>query len=173
MVQPLIGRDLTKAFRIEPRQHDLFGIDLGEGPRRRLLGLGALAFGVWVPLMALLLFGLLRLQFDPNMVVLFMAPPVALLMIGFQEDQQIPARMRLTSFSLRVHRIFAGAEPIINLGASRASRREMLSLSARLNRSARAEDLPAAPPTVHLAFKARVIGQDYMAEIIRAQKGKK
>ena len=32
------ARVVTKQFKIETRQHELFGLDLGEGPRRRDLG---------------------------------------------------------------------------------------------------------------------------------------
>ena len=49
------GRTLTSHFQLETRQHDLLGLDLGEGPPRRALIFGAMVFVVWVLLCAPLL----------------------------------------------------------------------------------------------------------------------
>jgi hypothetical protein len=167
----MIGRDLSKAMRIESRQHEILGLDLGEGIRRRLLGLGALAFAVWVPIAAILMFGVFRLPFSADLVTVFLAPPIALLMIGFQEDQTIPHRLRVTSFSLRMHRIFKGGTPLINLGAGRASRHERLTLAERMSSAPAGDEIATAPPAMHLAFKARVYGEDYLLRILADKKG--
>ncbi|MFD0383198.1 hypothetical protein ACFQ2B_15025 [Streptomyces stramineus] len=43
-----VGHTFTRHFDLETRQHELLGMDLGEGPSRRVLVTGAVVYAVWM-----------------------------------------------------------------------------------------------------------------------------
>lgn len=120
------ARVVTKQFKIETRQHELFGLDLGEGPRRRDLGLGLIIIPVWVGFMWLLLG-----PPEKYTMLLYMAPPVLMLMYGIQENSSNPRRMNATVWLLTLRYGLVGHRPIIRGGARPASRQEYISFTDR------------------------------------------
>ena len=60
------GRTVSRQLHIESRQHELFGVDLGEGIPRKVLLIGAIAFVLW----AGLVFSVTR-TFNQQMMVLY------------------------------------------------------------------------------------------------------
>lgn len=113
------GRTLTKAMSIETRQHELFGVDLGEGPVR-----SALVFGVFVTLAwwVVLFFTIGAPDLSGNSrlgglwVVFWFLPPMALVAFGWQEDKDNPRRRNITKWSLAVRQVLRGHRPITALG---------------------------------------------------------
>lgn len=122
----ITGRTVTKQLKIETRQHELLGYDLGEGPRRRDLMLGLVIVPVWIGLMVLILG-------PPNKYtsLLYMAPPVLFLMYGIQENARNPRRMNITQWILTLRRGFTGHRPVIRGGARLARRAEYMPVSRR------------------------------------------
>lgn len=102
---------MTRTLSIETRQHDLAGIDLGEGPPRAALVFGAIVVIAWCGSL-LFLFGL------PSkfLVPLYIAPPAVLAIYGFQEDEANPRRRKITSWTLSVRSVLTGQRPIVALG---------------------------------------------------------
>lgn len=177
------GRVLTRHFEHESRQHDLLGLDLGEGPRRRVIIIGAASLAIWGGLCFLLL-GI------PNKYsfTLYFLPPIALTMIGTQRDGR---RMRLTNWLLSLRYALIDHRPIIRAGARRPHRAEyvpwrhrwhvLTGLGRRLvpaaARPAWAEpdqddhhqQRPTARP-IHLHQKARVVGGDTMLAFLQRRR---
>lgn len=120
------GRTLTKAFKIETRQHELLGYDLGEGPARRHLKLGIILAAAWIILMIPVL-GV------PNEYTtsVYLIPPGVLIALGVQPDPRQPRRMRLTAWVLSAFYGLNEHQPIVNLGARKAYRGEYVSFAER------------------------------------------
>lgn len=120
------GRVLTKHFEIEARQHDLLGLDLGEGPKRRALIIGAAALTIWAG-GCLLLFGL------PNKYSfsLYTLPPVILTVFGARPSARMGRRMALTDWALAIRYAVLGHRPIVRMGTRQAGRSEYLPLRQR------------------------------------------
>ena len=115
-----VGVTLTRTMDIEPRQHDLFGMDLGEGPLRGQLVFGFMAFALWlgvtIPL-TLLTIG----HVTPNLALLYIAPPAALTMFGWRRREDNPRRRAITQWLLAIRYVLRGHEPIVTLGRHNAS----------------------------------------------------
>lgn len=171
----LTSRTVTKALRIEAKQHELFGFDLGEGIDRKKFGLGLLAFVVWViiawPLMSWT--GILAVRPDVGSLII-LAPPLVLIMLGFQPDDELPQRMRLTPLALKIRYVLVGSRPIIHLGRRQAERAERPTLAERLGRERDDTERPTQPVIRH-HVRARLIGNDELHELVTAQtkKGKR
>ncbi|WP_129662446.1 hypothetical protein [Rothia uropygialis] len=115
------GRNVTKQLHIETRQHEFLGLDLGEGPRRRDLLLGLVAFPIWA--------GLCWAIFGPPLkqtMFLYLAPPILLLTLGVQESERNPRRMKLTMGLMNLRYMFTGHRPVIRLGARKGTKNETL-----------------------------------------------
>jgi hypothetical protein len=172
----LTSRTVTKALRIEAKQHELFGFDLGEGLDRKKLGLGVLAFVVWVvitlPLMTWT--GILAVRPDVGSLII-LAPPIVTIMLGFQPDDDLPQRIRLTLIALKIRYVLVGSRPIIHLGRREAERAERLPLAERLGRDSVDETERPTQPTIRLNARARLIGNDELHELVTTQskKGKR
>lgn len=169
----LTGRTVTKVLKIESRQYDLMSFDLGEGIRRRLLGLGTLAFLAWVAITFPILNSAGLVASRPDVASLFiLAPPIVLIMIGFLPDDKVPQRMRVTTFALRVRYIVSGHRPIIALGRREAARREKAPLRDRLfGVTSSREEGGIVQPVIRRDVRARLIGNEELTQMIR--KGKK
>ena len=121
------GRTLTAHFALEPRQHSLLGMDLGEGPRRRVLILCAAAYALWLPLMYLLL------GFpSPTTGTLFLLPPALVTGYGDMAVTSNPRRRRMTAWALRARYVATGHRPVVHLGRRAPSGAEQLPILARL-----------------------------------------
>src|SRR5690606_22476561 len=102
----LTGRTVTKQLKIEARQYDLFGLDLGDGVVRTRAALGALALVLWIALSAPITFatGLIETRPDiGSLIILF--PPIATIMLGFRDDDDVPQRQRITTFALSLRNL--------------------------------------------------------------------
>ncbi|MBW8764532.1 MAG: hypothetical protein JF592_18460 [Microbacterium sp.] len=165
-----VGRTLTGILTIETRQHELFGIELGEGPKRKTILLGFLIAGLWfvfsIPFTALL--GLwANLDVAPFGFALVIAPPAVLLALGLRPQEAIPTRIVLVSGALRVRYAISGHRPLIRLGARRPSRHEQIPRSARiayLLPKGRDTQLPAVgveQRPIGMHWKTRMYGRDY------------
>lgn len=120
-----MGRNLTRDLAIESRQHSLLGLDLGEGPSRRVLGFGALVVVIW----CLLMWPLLRMP-TAHTFSLYFLPPVILTLFGMRDGT--PSRRRkITEWVLAVRYPFIGHKPLIKLGRTAPARGEFLPLSER------------------------------------------
>lgn len=122
-----VGHTFTRHFDLETRQHELFGMDLGEGPSRRVLVTGAVIYGVWVGGL-FLVFGI------PSKIffTLYFAPPALITFYGAQRSRRNERRWNLTQWALAIRYLTVGHRPVINGGRRAADRSEWLPLRARL-----------------------------------------
>ncbi|PPF85242.1 hypothetical protein C5C03_15070 [Clavibacter michiganensis] len=128
----MIGRTITKALTVEARQHELFGIDLGEGFRRREAGLAVLVFLATLPAMYVLVNATGLLRAAPQFAFPLMAlPGIVVVMFGFLPSEANPRRVYLTVAALSIRYLVVGHLPIISLGAREPSRLERLNLRDR------------------------------------------
>ncbi|MBF4639338.1 hypothetical protein [Clavibacter michiganensis] len=128
----VIGRTITKALTVEARQHELFGIDLGDGFRRREAGLGVLVFLATLPVTYVIANATGFLQKAPQFAVpAMMLPGLVVVMVGFLPSEANPRRVYLTVAALTIRYLLVGHLPIISLGAREPSRLERLSLRDR------------------------------------------
>lgn len=139
----MIGRTLTKSFAIETRQHELLGLDLGEGPPRRLLVVGGVFVLLWFST-ATILFGLPT----RGTFMVYVTIPVLLAVYGFRESSKVPRRRNVVVWFLRARFLFASYRPLIALGRRRPDRTEIRTISERFNFAGIAKVLnPTAAPT--------------------------
>lgn len=179
------GRNLTRTFTVETRQHELLGLDLGEGPKRRHLRIALIIGLLWI---------LLCIPFlgTPNQYTfsLYILPPGILIAFGVQESPTQPRRVKLTDWVLALRYSFTAHRPIIWLGARRADRREFVPLRYRLHwdkvrelpglegfKKLEDPDLdhsrrgPIGKPIV-LEQRTRLIGTDYLHELAAKRQAK-
>ncbi|MFB8107697.1 hypothetical protein ACFC3O_33675 [Streptomyces sp. NPDC056007] len=117
------GTTYTRHFltATETRQHELLGLDLGEGTPRRALVLGMILFALWVgPL--LLLFGL------PNEITftLYLLPPLITTVYGTQRSTRLDRRWNIANWAIGARYLVLGHRPIICAGRRAATRGEWL-----------------------------------------------
>lgn len=129
----VIGRTITKALTIEARQHELFGIDLGDGFRRREAALGAAVFLATLPFT----FAIAKLLgfFDaaPQFAIPLMAAPGLVIVIGgFRQSESNPRRMNLTVVAIGLRYLFVGHQPVVALEGRAPSQLERLTLWQRV-----------------------------------------
>lgn len=108
------GRTLTRTLEIEPRQHDLFGLDLGEGPLRGQLIFGLCAVTLWLALTVPLSF--LWGGPGPNSALLFVAPPLLVTAIGWRHSEDNPRRRLVTVWVLTGRWVLFGHRPVVTVG---------------------------------------------------------
>ncbi|MEU8779680.1 hypothetical protein [Streptomyces sp. NPDC048606] len=111
---------------IETRQHELMGIDLGEGAPRRALVLGFVLYLLWTGGL-LLAFGL------PNRITftLYFLPPLLVAIFGTQRSRHNDRRWNVTVWALSVRYLVLGHRPIICGGRRSAARVEWIPRRAR------------------------------------------
>lgn len=122
------GRTLTKHLRLETRQYDLIGLDLGEGAPRKQLALILVTFVMWVAALAPFL-GF------PNKyeALVYLLPPGFFAWVAWQDSPgHAGRRRRLTDWLIQLRYALAGHRPVISLGARAATREEMIPLRERL-----------------------------------------
>lgn len=160
-----IGRTLTKHLNIEARQHEILGLDLGEGPKRSTMLIGLVAFVLW-GVIALALTG----PPTPDTLVVYMFPPAFIVGYGIQENPANPRRTRLTAWMLRLRYILTGHRPLIALGARTATRKETLPLGYRV-RPATVTDTdphgqPSTEPVIRMNQATRLYGNAHLAAVL-------
>lgn len=121
-----IGRTYTRHFDLDAKQHELLGVDLGEGTPRRALILGLILFVGWGGLM-LLLFGIPS-KFS---LTLYLVPPAALTFYGAQRSTKLERRWNFTLWSIAIRYLWVGHRPIICGGRRAATRSEWIGRRAR------------------------------------------
>lgn len=136
------GRTLTRHFDLETRQHELLGLDLGEGVPRRTLLVGLLAFGTWVGLL-LALFGVP----SPQWASAYLLPPGLLTVLGSRRSRVVDRRRNLTCWGIAARYVVAGHEPVICGGRRTAGPGERIACRDRLAvRAERAATMPLFAP---------------------------
>ncbi|MFF7726028.1 hypothetical protein [Streptomyces sp. NPDC008001] len=133
-----VGHTFTRHFDLETRQHELLGMDLGEGPSRRVLVTGAVVYAVWMGGL-FLIFGWPSQMF----FTVYFAPPALITFYGSQRSRRNERRWNLTQWALTVRYLTVGHRPVINGGRRAAGRSEWLPLRARLGE--KSEDVLALP----------------------------
>lgn len=168
----LTGRTVTKQLRIETRQHELMGVDLGEGPRRRDLLLGFIVVPVWIGLMWLILG-------PPTKVtsLLYMAPPMLFLVYGIQENSRNSRRMNVTMWALALRHGLVGHLPLIRGGARRAARNERLPVVerwpfGRMARSLGAHDLTRSDGSLDWSEVSKLAGLGWTRRYAARDRGR-
>ncbi|MFD9270931.1 hypothetical protein ACFWB1_26085 [Streptomyces goshikiensis] len=165
--------------RLESRQHELFGVDLGHGISRRTLLLGLIAFTVWDGPVFLAI-GFPSVQW----LTLYMLPPMVVTVLGAQPSKGCDRRTVLAGWVVGAHYQVFGHRPVICGGRVVAHRSEWIPRTARWERfapaltravgaattarllgGAEAESVPACGPAVELAHTVRLYGPDH---IVRA-----
>lgn len=120
------GRILTAQMEIETRQHDMAGLDLGEGPPRRALIFGALALAVWCLALAPVLGIPNRYTFS-----VYFLPPVLLTVIGMRVSGRTPRRRVLTDWALQFRYALLGHRTLVDVGRRLPTRYELPPLAER------------------------------------------
>lgn len=119
------GRNYTRDLAIEARQHSLMGLDLGEGPSRRVMGFGLIVFPAWL----LLMWPVLGIP-TPYTFTLYFIPPAIMTWFGMREGKPT-RRRRITGWVLAIRYPLIGHRPIIKLGRTAPTSGEMLPLTER------------------------------------------
>lgn len=173
------GRTYTRAFDVEARQHELLGIDLGEGPPRRLLAVALAGFAVWT--------GTLWCAFgwpSPVLFSLYVGPPAFVTAYGVQRSRRLERRYALTCWVITLRYLLIGHRPIVAGGRRRAGRGELLPVRARFGeriepllrvrgRAALAGvSVPGSGRSVELRTRARLYGPDYVYRACRRRAGR-
>lgn len=164
------GRTVSRQLHIESRQHELFGVDLGEGIPRKVLFIGAVAFVLW----AGLVFSVTR-TVNQQMMILYCLPPLLFVQVGIQESPKNPRRWRLTQLILRFRYAAWAHRPVIRFGRRAADRHEFLPLTDRIGgklgqtiariRPEHAESGEGQQAAVSISPTAWVIGGDALDDI--------
>ncbi|MEV6677608.1 hypothetical protein AB0N09_12180 [Streptomyces erythrochromogenes] len=121
-----VGRTYTSHLNLETKQHELLGMDLGEGVPRRALVMGLVLYLVWAgPL--LLLFGF------PSKVTFtfYFLPPLLTVVYGTQKNRAVDRRWNVTRWSIGARYLVLGHRPIISGGRRASTRGEWISRRAR------------------------------------------
>lgn len=177
------ARNFTKAFKVETRQHELLGLDLGEGPTREMLIFGSLFLIAWM--------GLLWLIFGPptpHTFIFYLTIPAIVVYYAFQDSKRVPRRKNLAEWAIKAHYQTHGHRPIIGLDTRRATRAECRPLRTRLGlatieaimkpwqppvrpwerQTTASEANPAAKqPVIRLNRHARLYGFEYVNDRVR------
>lgn len=174
------GMTYTGYFnRLEPRQHEIFGVDLGQGISRRTLLLGVLIFTSWDGLLFLTV-GFPSVKW----LTLYMLPPMIVTVLGAQPSKRCDRRAVLATWVIGAHYQVWGHRPVICGGRVVAHRSEWIPRSARWERHAPAltrafgsrlagrltggadtEAVPPSGPPVELAHTVRLYGPDHLVKI--------
>ncbi|MGW6865899.1 hypothetical protein [Streptomyces sp. NPDC054901] len=173
------GMTYTGYFsRLESRQHELLGVDLGQGVSRRTLLLGLITFTLWdSPL--LLAFGIPSVQW----LTIYLLPPVVLTVLGAQPSKGCDRRTVLAGWVIGAHYQIHGHRPVIRGGRVVADRSEWIprparwarvapaltravgaATAARLLGTAEADAVPPSGPVVELAHTVRLYGPDHIVK---------
>ena len=173
------GHTLTRTMGFEPRQHEILGLDLGDGPPRRAMLWGALCFVVW--------WALLWLVLGPptsELSLLWLLPPSLLATYGWREGRT-SRRKKVTEWALTARWLRHGHVPVIALGRHEATPSEsarfldrighrfghdeplalVLPWRAAPGRSLARPSLPAQPGApIERTVRAQLIGTDTAAK---------
>ncbi|MEW1551509.1 hypothetical protein [Streptomyces tsukubensis] len=175
-----VGHTYTRHFELDTRQHELLGVDLGEGAPRRALIVGLVLFAAWFGGLVLL-FGLPgKLTFTAYFV-----PPVLVSVYGAQQSRAVERRWNMTRWALGIRYLVLGHRPIICGGQRAAARSEWITrrdrwaprlaflaespLGGPLDRWLGPDDgaTPGAGAPIRLDSRPRLYGPDAVAKAAR------
>ncbi|MFH0246369.1 hypothetical protein ACGRHY_29010 [Streptomyces sp. HK10] len=137
------SRTYTRHWDLETRQHELLGIDLGEGIPRTMLRYGFVFFGVWWG-------GWLLLAGFPSQsaVPFFLLPPGWLTYAGAKRSLTYWRRTNLLVWGVHAQYLLRGVQPVVGRGRIPVRR---LGLRLRMRRlGERFPHLPQVPGVGHL-----------------------
>lgn len=120
------GHTYTPHFRLETRQHELLGLDLGEGIPRRVLLLGLALYALWDGVLLLLL-GLP----SKSTATLYLLPPGLVVGYGAVPSRRMPRRLTLTTWAITARYLLVGHRPVICGGRRAATRSEWIGRRGR------------------------------------------
>ncbi|MDN3294639.1 hypothetical protein QWM81_11345 [Streptomyces ficellus] len=120
------GYTFTRHFDLETRQHELMGLDLGEGVPRRTLILGVALFATWCGALVLIFGAPSKYTFSA-----YMLPPLIIAVLGAQRNRRVDRRRNLTCWALTWRYVTSGHRPLINGGRRAAERSEWIPVRAR------------------------------------------
>jgi hypothetical protein len=146
------GRTYTRSFDLETRQHELFGVDLGEGLPRRALVLGVVAFAFWITVLVVLIGAP-----SPRSLSLYVLPPGLVTVFGSRRSRTIDRRRVMTGWGIAVRYHVAGHAPIVLGGRRPSARGERITPTQRC--TSRIERVGAAAPLL-AAWAERVADRD-------------
>jgi hypothetical protein len=120
------GTTYTRHFDLDTRQHELLGIDLGEGAPRRALVIGMVLFLVWSG-------GLILVFGAPGIYsfTLYFLPPLLATWVGMQRSRRFDRRLNITQWAIFLRYLTLGHRPIICGGRRAAARSEWIPRRAR------------------------------------------
>ncbi|MEU8779917.1 hypothetical protein [Streptomyces sp. NPDC048606] len=172
------GTTYTRHFALEARQHELFGVDLGQGIARRTMLLGALAFGLWDGI-GIALFGFP----SPDWLTVYLLPPLLVTVLGAQPARRCDRRSVLACWVIAGQYQVWGHRPVVRGGRAQVHRSEWIPRAERWARQAPVltrivgprtagrllGTVPADPgtagPAVELGYVVRLYGPDHMVKI--------
>lgn len=173
------GMTYTRHFMLEARQHELFGVDLGQGVSRRTMLLGALAFTLWDGI-GLAVFGVPSL----NWLTAYFLPPLLVTVLGAQPSKRCDRRTVLAGWVIAGQYQVSGHRPVVRGGRAVAHRSEWIPRRDRWERQAPAlartlgaatterllggaavQDVPPAGPVVEMTATARLYGPDHLLKV--------
>jgi hypothetical protein len=171
----------SRHWDLETRQHELLGLDLGEGIPRTTLRYGAVIFPVWWGAW-LLLFGLPARPLFP----FFALPPLGLTYYGAKRSLVYWRRTNLMVWSVRAQYLLRGIAPVIGRGriptgrlplrlrgrrlGERAPQLAQMPGLARLFTAEGPDPARSAGQPLHLAPRPRLYGPDAVAKSRRARR---
>ncbi|MFK0142544.1 hypothetical protein [Streptomyces murinus] len=132
----------TRHWDIETRQHELLGLDLGEGLPRTTLKYGAVIFPLWWGLW------LLVIGFPPQPAIpLFLLPPLGATYFGAKRSTAYWRRTNLLMWGVRLNFLHHGVKPIIGRGRIPAPKAGLRLRTQRLGeRAPQLGEMPAFGP---------------------------
>lgn len=105
------SRTFSRHWDIETRQHELLGLDLGEGIPRTTLKYGAVICALWWGAWFLVL------GFPAQYAVpLFLLPPVAVTYYGARRNTTYWRRTNLRMWAIKLNYLHSGLRPVIGRG---------------------------------------------------------
>lgn len=120
------GHTYTDHFRLETRQHELLGVDLGEGVPRRILVLGLVLYVLWDGTLLLLLGLPTKMS-----ATLYLLPPGLLVAYGARPSTRVPRRIALTGWAISARYLITGHRPVVCGGRRAATRSEWIGRRGR------------------------------------------
>ncbi|WP_372412590.1 hypothetical protein [Streptomyces luteireticuli] len=143
----------TQHWDIETRQHELLGLDLGEGIPRTTLKYGFIFFPVWWGLLLLVA----GFPSKPLMVPLFLLPPLLLTFYGAKRSTAYWRRTNLLLWQVRAGYLALGVRPVIGRGRVPAPRLGLRLRTQRLGeRAPHLEQMPMFGPAFAAGEEADV-----------------
>lgn len=167
------GRNFTNSLKVEARQHEILGFDLGEGPLRSNIAIGFFTFLIWLAF-AIPVVVAMRYFASTDTVFLgiatLIAPPLLFISMGMSPSEDIPQRARLVALVLRIMFVLKRHISLIGLGARPAEKSESVPWRERVRHLTGDRTLADYPEA---GCEPRAIPFDWNARLIAAPTARK